>query len=688
MSFVEWIFLFGGLAVAGPVVAHLLARPRFRRLPFTMLRFLHTGQIESQSRRKLRDLLILLLRCAIIVLIAMLFARPLLHVSRNPQQARSVHFLGLDNSMSMAYSDEGGSYFDNMVDSAIDHIRSAGAGPGAPEFNICALASGDWAQGLTKEQALAEVKALKIEPGSARVNDFLSGLSQAIRTEYLDAEISVTVLSDFTPATLRQFISVEEPAAVDEVDYEPIVSPELVNNAAIVDARVVGVAEGKLTINAAVINYGEVEQNRRLTAKTGPDKSVPIDINLSANERRTYQVQLDVGAAGREQVFLPVELSLSGGDGLKEDDTFYLAVSMPGQKDVNILLAGDSANEMFLLKTAIDTLSRMSQYDTLKVKQVLTGELARSDFDWTDVVVCSTIADQLGYLASNLEDFVKTGGRFVCFVRKAVAADAARQLWQRRVLAALPGGYIGERPYLHPKPSSSRAYGVDNVAARSLANYRLDKILLKGYLKCEPHPESTCLWQFQNGSGFVYLKRHGSGVSIFVNTSVDDSLGSLAKSNAAVAFCRYLLGPSNRIGQHSFALGERVMLPVPDGWNSSAGQRQFWVETCDGKKRRAALTDSFLAVADPAGIGWVKTLGKPTICAGVNLPQGETDMTRPAVAEVGKIISRVFTTGAERDVSTADILSDTKRRPLWRMFAWAIILLLVAEPVVASRLKR
>ena len=72
MSFVNWIFLFGGLAVAGPVIAHLLARPRFRRLPFTMLRFLHTGQFESQSRRKLRDLLILLLRCAIIVLIAML----------------------------------------------------------------------------------------------------------------------------------------------------------------------------------------------------------------------------------------------------------------------------------------------------------------------------------------------------------------------------------------------------------------------------------------------------------------------------------------------------------------------------------------------------------------------------------------------------------------------------------------
>jgi len=178
VSFVNWIFLFGALAVAGPVIAHLLAKPRFRRLPFTMLRFLRTGQVESQSRRKLRDLLILLLRCAIIVLLAMLFARPLLHVS-----AGSVFFLGLDNSMSMAYSDADGSYFDRMVDEAVDYIRSAEADPGAPVFNICVLASGQWSRDLSREQALAEVKGIKVEPGGARIGDFLSSLIRANSVE-------------------------------------------------------------------------------------------------------------------------------------------------------------------------------------------------------------------------------------------------------------------------------------------------------------------------------------------------------------------------------------------------------------------------------------------------------------------------------------------------------------------------
>jgi hypothetical protein len=261
-------------------------------------------------------------------------------------------------------------------------------------------------------------------------------------------------------------------------------------------------------------------------------------------------------------------------------------------------------------------------------------------------------------------------------------------LWQRDVLAALPGSCFSERMYLEPKPCDSRAHGVDNVAAKSLTNYRIDKILLKGYLECKPHTDSKCLWKLQNGFGFIYLKRHGRGTSILVNTSVDDSLGSLTKSNASVAFCRYLLGKSSRVSEYSFSRYERVLLPIPDARASSGERRQFWVETCDGKKRRAAAANSFLLVPDPAGIGWVKTLEEPTTYAGVNLPQGETDMAKPVAADLDGIMNRVFPEDVNKKMVEAGTLDDTRRRPLWRILAWLIILLLLLEPVVANRLKR
>jgi hypothetical protein len=365
-----------------------------------------------------------------------------------------------------------------------------------------------------------------------------------------------------------------------------------------------------------------------------------------------------------------------------------MGVSRPGHKKVNVLLVGNGQDEMFLLKTAMDTISRKSLYNTLQIKQLLVDDFALSDLKWADVVIFSEVTERLAYFASNIGSFIKAGGRFICFVKDGVATEATRQLWQRDVLAALPGKCIHERTYIQPNPCDSGAFGVDNIAARSLSSYRIDKILLKGYLECQQHADSKCLWQLQNGFGFVYLKRLGVGISILVNTSVDDSLGSLTKSNASVAFCRYLLGKDSRIGEYCFARNEQVMLPLSEKQASFAGQKQFWVQTCDGKKRRAAAADSFLLVPDPAGIGWVKTLGKPTIWAGINLPEGETDMTKPVGSELADIMNRVFPAGTDRTVSAAEVLSNRKLTPLWKIFAWTIILLLLAEPAVANRLKR
>jgi hypothetical protein len=63
-------------------------------------------------------------------------------------------------------------------------------------------------------------------------------------------------------------------------------------------------------------------------------------------------------------------------------------------------------------------------------------------------------------------------------------------------------------------------------------------------------------------------------------------------------------------------------------------------------------------------------------------------MTKPVASDLAGVMDRLFKTGAEEIVSEAEILHDKKRRPLWKIFAWTIILLLLAEPAIANRLKR
>ena len=283
MSFVAWTFLLGAIAVAGPILAHLLAKPRYKRIGFAMLRFLQKGQVQTQNRRRLRDLLILLLRCAIIILIAMLFARPqwLMQVARDDMNR--LYYLGLDNSISMSYKDAGQTYFDKMIGSALDYIRSADING---SFNICALASGDWARQATREQAIMYVKRLKISYASAQVEDFLSEIRTSLDKAGENDKLSALVISDFTPKTLRQFIDYEHQISVANIDYKTINSAKAIDNAAIVDVSVDSFSDGKLSINASIINYSEIDQKRTLTARAITDGSkASVDVVVNANQR-------------------------------------------------------------------------------------------------------------------------------------------------------------------------------------------------------------------------------------------------------------------------------------------------------------------------------------------------------------------------------------------------------------------
>lgn len=99
MGFGQIFFLLGIAAVAGPILIHLLIRPRFKRIPYTMIDFLEVSQKQSRATRRLRELLILLLRCAIVALMACMFAEPFLRLQGDKVDRPDHHFIMVDNSL-------------------------------------------------------------------------------------------------------------------------------------------------------------------------------------------------------------------------------------------------------------------------------------------------------------------------------------------------------------------------------------------------------------------------------------------------------------------------------------------------------------------------------------------------------------------------------------------------------------
>src|SRR3954464_3744538 len=76
MSFLTPLFLLGLAGLAVPVFVHLIQRERKRVVQFPSLMFLQRIPYQSVRRRRLRDVLLLLMRLAALALIFLAFARP------------------------------------------------------------------------------------------------------------------------------------------------------------------------------------------------------------------------------------------------------------------------------------------------------------------------------------------------------------------------------------------------------------------------------------------------------------------------------------------------------------------------------------------------------------------------------------------------------------------------------------
>jgi len=101
LSFLAPVFLAGAFAAAIPLVLHLLKREPEPRVKFAAVKLLKHAPVEYTQRRHLRELLLLALRIATLVLLAFAFARPFLP-SGAALASSGTTIVALDTSFSLS----------------------------------------------------------------------------------------------------------------------------------------------------------------------------------------------------------------------------------------------------------------------------------------------------------------------------------------------------------------------------------------------------------------------------------------------------------------------------------------------------------------------------------------------------------------------------------------------------------
>src|SRR5688572_4744487 len=128
MTFLYPSFLWALTAVLVPVIIHLFNFRRYKKVYFSNVRFLRELQLESKSRSRLREILVLTARCLALAALILAFCRPFIPEEGHQKQVSGPASLSIyiDNSFSMENVNRQGRLLDVAKQRARDIVKAYG----------------------------------------------------------------------------------------------------------------------------------------------------------------------------------------------------------------------------------------------------------------------------------------------------------------------------------------------------------------------------------------------------------------------------------------------------------------------------------------------------------------------------------------------------------------------------------
>ncbi|MEQ1905275.1 MAG: BatA domain-containing protein, partial [Pirellulaceae bacterium] len=329
MSFLTLAFGLGGLAIAFPLIFHLIRRSPRGRQSFSSLMFLEASPPRLTQRSRLDDWLLLLMRVAIISLIALAFMRPFFRTSALLNQGslvgRQVAVL-IDRSASMQREGT----WDKAIELAKQTLRDLRS---QDDFSLIVFdATPKVLLGFERtrrtstleEKREAALALLDTEQPGWNSTDLASALVEVVETlgtagddSEAGKSANIVLISDMqNGAVIDPLQSLEWPDNVI-VDIQYVAVNQLGN----ANLRLLNEVASSKKRRVRITNYvGNEAANFQLTWKnskdsTSPSANEPVRVDVVAGTSRTEE--LEIPKAG-----LVDSINLTG-DKTGFDNTFY-----------------------------------------------------------------------------------------------------------------------------------------------------------------------------------------------------------------------------------------------------------------------------------------------------------------------------------------------------------------------------
>ena len=442
MTFMNPWLLLGALGIGLPILAHLLNRYQVKRTDWAAMRFLNrTVRVRSRQIR-LRDILLLLLRCLAVLLLAFAISKPVMKkaegfASRFGERRTGV-IIALDVSCSMQHSDGAATRFAR----AIEKVETI-AGDIHPGDPVCLVLLGAEHRVVARNVAFdpdefdemldsleATDESLDIDSLPRRLKDLAVDMKAPQKEIYIVSDMQE---QDWKPRSAWVHDSFKDLAKYASVFMVPVEGGS--ENLAITGLELMSGVLRKGTsarYRATVRNCGatvaqQVKVSGRVNNIIADVKIIPL---IAPGTSESVSLFLPFRDAG------PVRIAAELSEDPLAADNVRRVVAVIRDK-VSVLCvegsSGDGGAPGGLIAAALRARGNSKGQDDLDVQSVAWVDLPGQDLAKFDVVVLTDVPDITVEQVGALEQYVREGNGLIWFGGDYVKAD----VWNKR--SALEG---------------------------------------------------------------------------------------------------------------------------------------------------------------------------------------------------------------------------------------------------------
>jgi hypothetical protein len=699
MSFLNPWILLGALGLALPILAHLINRFEVRHTDWAAMRFLNRDVRVRSRQIRLRDLLLLLLRCVALLLLILALSRPAwTGKSWLPGERRAGVVIALDTSFSMG---EGGdeSRFGRALE-MIDVIASR-IHPGDP---VSLVLLGGEHEVLVRNMAYNEARfraaldGLDAGPGSLELGSVPKALAELL-TDMEAPRKEVYLITDAQSRDWKQpSVQLREGLAALGAEAEVFVVPVPGDpaNLAVTDLELVSgvlrkgtTARYRATVrNCGVAPVSNITVQSRVDDVQIDSKVIPL---IKAGSSETVSLFVPFHNAGPTRITAEVT-----GDELAEDNVRRTVAVVRDRVSV-LCVDGSAGDAGRLVVAALLARADGAQSEDYVVRAVPWLSLPAENLDEVDVIVFADVPEITGEQAAQLSGFVRKGNGLVWFAGDRVKASA----WNERAASgenALLPAKIG------PVVNISDALGAGKPLDPEMPDHNVCLPLLS--LPEDLFNETRFLRQVEvepSAASFPVLQLAGSGAPILLEQSLGRGHVFMFTTTAETSWNNMALTPvfplvmqqivtylAGREFERPRTVGDSLTLTYveqPDASDAVFDTPSGETITVPVREHRGQFV-ALLETAPEAGFYAARvSVQAPGIPIAVNVDPSESQVDCLPGSELranleGLGLNVVM---SERELAAA-IESTRTGRSAWRFFMIAALAFLIIESLFADRL--